>query len=52
MTIKLNFAIDKTDKTKLLKKDLFNNFKNYSPLFCDVIVVVGGDGFMLKISKI
>jgi len=51
MTIKLNFAIDKTDKTKLLKKDFFNNFKNYSPLFCDVIVVVGGDGFMLKTLK-
>ena len=51
MTIKLNFAIDKTDKTKSLNKNFYTTFKTYSPQNADVIVVIGGDGFMLKVLK-
>jgi len=49
--MKLNFAIDNTDRAKYSKKSLIKKYKNYSPKLADVIVVVGGDGFMLKVLK-
>ena len=48
---KIHFAIDKTVKAKITKKILLNRYKNYSPNKADVIVVIGGDGFMLQILK-
>ena len=49
--MKLSFIIDNTDKAKYLKKSISNKYKNYSPQLADVIVVIGGDGFMLKVLK-
>ncbi len=48
---KLNFIIDKTNKAKSFKKIILKKYKNYSISNCDVIVVAGGDGFMLKTVK-
>ena len=48
---KFNFIFDNTNKAKKLKKMIFKNYKNYSPINAEVIVVSGGDGFMLKTMK-
>jgi len=48
---KIHFTIDKTAKKKGLKKKFFTKYKNYSPLKSNVIVVVGGDGYMLESLK-
>ena len=48
---KLNFIFDKTKKAKSFKKIIIKKYKNYSISKCDVIVVAGGDGFMLKTVK-
>ena len=49
MTIRrLHFVID---KLKSLNKKILYNYKNFSPSQCEVIVVVGGDGFMLQTLK-
>jgi len=48
---KIHFAIDKTAKAKATKKILFKRYKNYSPNKSNVIIVIGGDGFMLQILK-
>ena len=48
---KFCFIIDNEKKNNKLKKSLFNKYKNYSPKTCNVIVVLGGDGFMLKTLK-
>ena len=47
---KYHFEFDKTKKSQKLKKFL-KNYKNYSAKKCNVIVVAGGDGFMIKIIK-
>ena len=47
---KYHFIFDKNKKTHLLKKKL-KNFKKYSIKKCNIIVVAGGDGFMLKNLK-
>ena len=49
--MKLSFIIDNTDKAKYLKKSITHKYKNYPPQLADVIVVIGGDGFMLKVLK-
>ena len=49
--MKLNFIIDNTDKTINLKKNILTKYKNYPTKVADVIVVIGGDGFMLKVLK-
>ena len=49
--MKLNFIIDNTEKTRNLKKNIFKKYKNYPAKIADVIVVIGGDGFMLKVLK-
>jgi len=48
---KFNFIFDNTNKAKKLKKMILKNYKNYSPKNAEVIVVSGGDGFMLKTMK-
>ena len=48
---KFNFIFDKTKKAKNLKKVILKNYKNNSPKNAEVIVVSGGDGFMLKTIK-
>ena len=48
---KFNFIFDNTNKAKKLKKKILKNYKNYSPKNAEVIVVSGGDGFMLKTMK-
>ena len=48
---KFHFTFDNNKKNKILEKRLLNKYKNYSPKSCDVIVVLGGDGFMLQTLK-
>ena len=48
---KFNLIFDNTNKAKKLKKKILKNYKNYSPKNAEVIVVSGGDGFMLKTMK-
>ena len=48
---KIHFEIDKTNKAKLFKKKIFKKYVNYPARDSDVIVVIGGDGFMLQILK-
>ena len=48
---KYHFIFDKIKKNKNLKKFLLKKYKNYSPKKCKVIVVLGGDGFMLQTLK-
>ena len=48
---KYHFIFDKIKKNNNLKKFLLKKFKNYSPKNCSVIVVLGGDGFMLQTLK-
>ena len=48
---KIHFVIDNTDKTRTLRKKIFREYKNFLPNKSDVIVVVGGDGFMLDTLK-
>ena len=48
---KIFFAIDKTPRAKTYQKIFLKKYRNYSPLQSDVIVVIGGDGFMLKTLK-
>ena len=49
--IKCHFVIDKTHKNKKLKSIFLTKYKNYLPQFSHVIVVLGGDGFMLQTLK-
>jgi len=51
MTIKLHFVIDKNINDKSLKKKLLKKFANFSLHKSNIIVVVGGDGFMLESLK-
>ena len=48
---KFHFTIDNEKKNNKLKKFLFNKYKNYSSKACKVIIVLGGDGFMLQTLK-
>ena len=47
---KYHFIFNKTQKAKILKKK-FKRYKNYSLKKCNIIIVAGGDGFMLKVLK-
>jgi NAD+ kinase len=49
--IKFHFTFDKTKNSQNLKKKLLNKYKNYSAKICHVIVVIGGDGYMLNSLK-
>ena len=48
---KIHFVIDKTEKAKQVKNSLLKVYKNYKPNKSNVIVVIGGDGFMLETLK-
>jgi len=48
---KIHFVIDKTIKASKFKPKLNKLYKNYSIKKSNVIVVVGGDGFMLETLK-
>lgn len=48
---KYHFAFDKTKKIYRCKKNILKRYKNYSPASCNVIIVLGGDGFMLQCLK-
>jgi len=48
---RIHFAIDKTIKPNFFKKKLLKDNRNYPPNLSNVIVVIGGDGFMLQILK-
>ena len=49
--IKIHFVIDKTLKAKKTQKLLFKKYTNYPIFKSNVIVVIGGDGFMLETLK-
>ena len=48
---KIHFAIDKTTKDNTSQKIILKRYRNYSPNQSNVIVVIGGDGFMLETLK-
>ena len=48
---KIHFVIDNTNKAKSFKKRIYKKYKNFPPITSDVIVVLGGDGFMLQVLK-
>ena len=48
---KFSFIFDNSNKARYLKKIISKKYKNYSIKKSDVIVVAGGDGFMLKTIK-
>jgi len=48
---KYHFIFDEIEKNKKLKNFILKKYINYSPWSSDVIVVFGGDGFMLKTLK-
>ena len=47
---KFSFIFDKTPKTKKIRK-LFKKYQSYSVKKSNIIVVAGGDGFMLRTIK-
>jgi NAD+ kinase len=49
--IKFHFTFDKAKNSQNLKKKLLTRYKNYSAKASDVIVVAGGDGYMLNSLK-
>jgi len=49
--IKFHFTFDTTKKALNLKYKLLIKYKNYTPNFADIIIVGGGDGFMLNSLK-
>jgi NAD+ kinase len=49
--IKFHFTFDKNKKSQALKKKLLRKYKNYSAKISDVVVVAGGDGYMLHSLK-
>ena len=48
---KYHFAFDKTKKIYRYKKNILKRYINYSPASSSVIIVLGGDGFMLQCLK-
>ena len=48
---KYHFIFDRVKKNKRLENFFLKKYKNHSPHLCKIIVVLGGDGFMLQILK-
>ena len=48
---KFHLIFDKTQKSNKLKKFFSTRYKNYPPHICEIIIVFGGDGFMLQTLK-
>ena len=51
MKNKFHFVFDRNNKSSLFKKKLLKKYKNYPPKTADVIIISGGDGFMLANLK-
>ena len=49
--IKPHIIFDKNKLSLKIKNFLYKNIKNYSLLKCNLIIVIGGDGFMLESLK-
>ena len=49
--IKLTIISDKNKKSLKIKKFILNSIKKYKSLKSNLIIVIGGDGFMLKTLK-
>jgi NAD+ kinase len=49
--IKFHFTFDKTKKSQSLKKKILKQYKNSPAKTSDIIVVAGGDGYMLNSLK-
>ena len=47
---KYHFIFDKAKRSQKLKK-FFKKYKNYTINKCNIVVVAGGDGFMLRVLK-
>ena len=48
---KFHFVFDKTNNNKSLKNIFLRKYNNYPVKSADVIIVLGGDGFMLQTLK-
>ncbi len=48
MHLKLHFTFSRNIKSLRFEKRFLKKFDNFSPKKCDVIIVCGGDGFMLR----
>ena len=48
---KIHFAVDKMHRAAIIKKKIFKKYNNSKVNKSDVIVVIGGDGFMLETLK-
>ena len=48
---KYHFIFDNINKNKKLKNSILKKYTNYSPRLSDIIVIFGGDGFMLETLK-
>tara|TARA_Y100000590_G_C15426046_1_gene903266 strand:- start:46 stop:810 length:765 start_codon:yes stop_codon:yes gene_type:complete len=48
---KYHFVFDVIKKNEKLKKILLNKYNNYPPHLSNIIIVLGGDGFMLQTLK-
>jgi|TARA_B100000767_G_C19621191_1_gene474138 NAD+ kinase len=48
---KIHFTFDKNLKSQKLKKIILKKYNNFSPTKSDLIMVAGGDGYMLSILK-
>jgi len=51
MNYKFHFSYDKTNESISSAKVLIKKYKNYSPYRCNIFIVLGGDGYMLKTLK-
>ena len=49
--IKPHIIFDNTVQSKKIKKILDNQIKNSTLIGCNLIIVIGGDGFMLAVLK-
>ena len=48
---KIQIIFDKNKKSLKIKKQLINKIKSYQPKISNLIIVIGGDGFMLSTLK-
>ena len=48
---RIHFVFDKTTKVDTAQKVILKRYRNYPPHQSNVIVVIGGDGFMLETLK-
>ena len=51
MITRFHFAFDKTDRSQKFKKFILKAYKQHEPNKAEVIIIAGGDGFMLNNLK-